>query len=217
MLESFTLVIGNYNYSSWSLRAWLTLRKSGAPFDVVRLPMDTPEFHERVRQYSPTGRVPVLLADNLTVWDSLAISEYLAERYPQACLWPESEGNRAVARSIAAEMHSGLGALREEFPMNCRGRDRKVQASDRAAGDLDRVEQWLRTCRNLVSGNGPVFGHYTITDSMLIPVLLRFNTYGLAKTRLSKEYLDWVLSDEDVIDWMKHAEKEVEIIEHEER
>ena len=217
MPESMTLVIGNYNYSSWSLRAWITLRKSGAAFEVIRLPMDTSEFQERIGDYSPTRRVPVLIVGDLRVWDSLAISEFLADRFPMARLWPEDAAHRAVARSIAAEMHSGLMAMREEFPMNCRARDRRFQPSEKAAQDLARVEQWLQTCRQLVPGSGALFGHYTITDGMLIPVLLRFNTYGLAKTGLAQEYLDWVLKDVDVMEWMKHAAREIEVIEHDER
>jgi glutathione S-transferase len=193
------------------------LRKTPANFQVIRLAMDTPEFYDLVGNYSPTGRVPVLIGNELTVWDSLAISEFLADCYPQARLWPEDMALRAVARSIAAEMHSGLAAMRNEFPLNCRGRERVVQASEQAAMDLGRVEQWIQTCRALVPGSGPLLGHYTITDSMLIPVLLRFRTYGLAKTRLSREYLEWVLKDADVIDWLEHAEKEIEVIEHEER
>jgi len=217
MPKSMTLVIGNCNYSSWSLRAWMTLRKSGAAFEEVRLAMDTSEFHDRIGDYSPTRRVPVLIEGNLKIWDSLAISEFLAERFPVARLWPQDAGQRAVARSIAAEMHSGLLAMREEFPMNCRARDRHFQPSRQAGQDLARVEQWLQTCRQLVPGTGALFGHYTITDSMLIPVLLRFNTYGLAKTSLSQEYLDWVLRDADVMEWMTRAAREIEVIEHDER
>lgn len=217
MPKAFTLVIGNRNYSSWSLRAWLTLRKTGADFDVVRIPMDTDEFQQRIGEYSPTRRVPVLRAGDLTIWDSLAISEYLAEQFSEARLWPAEASHRAIARSISAEMHSGLMALREEFPMNCRARGRKVQASAQAARDLARVEQWLETCRGLKPGSGALFGHFTIIDSMLIPVLLRFNTYGLAKSVLAREYLEWVLADPDVVEWMELAEKETEVIEHEER
>lgn len=217
MAKAFTLVIGNRNYSSWSLRAWLTLRKSGADFDVLRIPMDTDEFQRRIGDYSPTRRVPVLQAGALTVWDSLAISEYLAELFSEARLWPDDPSQRAIARCISAEMHSGLMAMRNEFPMNCRGRDRKVQASPEAMRDLARVEQWLVICRELKPGSGALFGHFTIIDSMLIPVLLRFNTYGLAKSDLAKEYLEWVLADPDVREWMKLAEKETEVIEHEER
>lgn len=217
MTQAYTLVIGNRNYSSWSLRAWLTLRKSGAEFDVIRIPMDTDEFQQRIGEYSPTRRVPVLKAGELTIWDSLAISEYLAERFGEARLWPEDPGHRAIARSISAEMHSGLMAMRDEFPMNCRGRERKVVPSPQATRDLARVEQWLETCRELKPGRGALFGHFTIIDSMLIPVLLRFNTYGLATSELAKEYLQWVLADADVREWMEFAEKETEVIEHEER
>lgn len=217
MPKAFTLVIGNRNYSSWSLRAWLPLRKSGADFDVVRIPMDTDEFQRRIGEYSPTRRVPVLKAGDLTIWDSLAISEYLAEQFSEASLWPDDPSHRAIARSICAEMHSGLMAMRDEFPMNCRGRNRKVQGSPQAMRDLARVEQWLETCRGLKPGSGALFGHFTIIDSMLIPVLLRFNTYGLATSDLAKEYLDWVLADADVREWMELAEKETEVIEHEER
>jgi glutathione S-transferase len=217
MPKPFTLVIGNRNYSSWSLRAWLPLRKTGVDFDVVRIPMDTDEFQQRIGEYSPTRRVPVLQAGDLTIWDSLAISEYLAEQFSEARLWPDNPSHRAIARSISAEMHSGLMAMRDEFPMSCRARDRQVQGSPQAMQDLARVEQWLEVCRGLKPGNGALFGHFTIIDSMLIPVLLRFHTYGLAKSDLAKEYLEWVLADADVREWMELAEKETEVIEHEER
>lgn len=212
-----TLIIGNYNYSSWSLRAWLALRKTGAEFQVLRLPMDTPEFERRVREFSPTGRVPVLRDDDRVIWDSLAICEYLAERYPQARLWPAAAAARALGRCIAAEMHSGLSALREEFPMNCRALGRQVQPSALALGDLARVDQWIADCRALQPGSGWLLGEFSITDSMLVPVLLRFNTYGLARTAATREYMDWVLADADVREWMENAAREPEIIEHEER
>ena len=121
-LTQFTLVIGNYNYSSWSLRAWIALRHTGADFDVIRIPLDRPETKAAILAQSPAGKVPVLREGGLTVWDSLAICEYLAERFPAARLWPEDREARATARAAGAEMHAGFAALRRHMPMDCRAR-----------------------------------------------------------------------------------------------
>jgi glutathione S-transferase len=211
------LVIGNYSYSSWSMRAWLAVSATGAPFQSVRIPMDCPEFERRIGDYSPTRKVPVLLAGEDVVWDSLAICEYLAERFPATGLWPDDPASRALARSISCEMHSGLPSLRAELPFNCRATGRRVQLGSAARGDIVRVQEWITECRRRKAGEGWLFGRFGIIDCMLIPVLLRFNTYGLAQGGELKPYLAWILRDRRVRNWLDLAAAETETLQHEER
>jgi glutathione S-transferase len=175
------LIIGNRNYSSWSLRAWLVAARCGVPLEVVRLPLDTPEFAARVHALSPSGRVPALQLDGLQVWDSLAIAETLAERFPAAGLWPADAAARAEARAISAEMHAGFGALRRELPMNIRAR-RRVDVSAAAATDIARVCGIWASCRARFPAKGPwLFGAWSIADAMYAPVVTRFVTYGVGE------------------------------------
>ena len=126
-MTDMTIVLGNKNYSSWSLRGWLAVKRSGADFDEVVIPLYRGDYMDEIRRYSPSGRVPVLHHGEVVVWDSLAIGEYLAEMFPEAGLWPADRDARAVARAVSAEMHAGFAALRDHLPMNIRGRfpDRK--------------------------------------------------------------------------------------------
>lgn len=175
------LIIGNRNYSSWSLRAWLVAARCGMPLEVVRLPLDTPEFAARVHALSPSGRVPALQLDGFQVWDSLAIAETLAERFPAAGLWPADAAARAEARAISAEMHAGFGALRRELPMNIRAR-RRVDVSAAAAADIARVCGIWASCRARFAAEGPwLFGAWSIADAMYAPVVTRFVTYGVGE------------------------------------
>src|SRR5439155_1320019 len=136
----YTLVIGNKNYSSWSLRPWLLLKQSGLAFEEVRVPLYLASSKETLRRYGPSGKVPVLLDGAVTVWDSLAISEYLAERHPERQLWPNDVLQRAVARSISAEMHSGFTALRSNMSMNCRGFFPGLGRTVEVAADIERIQ-----------------------------------------------------------------------------
>ena len=143
------------------------LAETGIPFDEVRVPMDTPTFKDEVRRLSPAARVPVLLLDNETVWDSLAIGETLAERWPEKGLWPDDPAARAHARSISAEMHSGFIALREAMPMNCRAMGRKVPLPDALTADIDRVFAiWTDCHQRYTDGDGWLFGRFSIADAM---------------------------------------------------
>ncbi len=146
-MSRMTLVIGNKNYSSWSLRGWLLVKRTGAPFDEVRVVLDTPTTRAELLRHSPSGRVPVLHDGDVTVWDSLAICEYLAERFPAAGLWPDERAARAWARAVSAEMHAGFAALRDAMPMNCRAH---LPGKGRAPGvqdDIDRITELWRDCR----------------------------------------------------------------------
>ncbi|MBC7973199.1 MAG: glutathione S-transferase, partial [Verrucomicrobia bacterium] len=144
---TLTLVIGNKNYSSWSLRPWLAMRQFGIDFNEVRLALYTPESSQQIRQYSPAGKVPVLLDDTLTVWDSLAILEYLAEGFPTLPWLPETKAARVIARSICAEMHSGFPALRHHMPMNCRAKLPGKGITSEVQIDIDRITAIWRSCR----------------------------------------------------------------------
>lgn len=209
------LVIGNKNYSSWSLRAWLILAKLEIEFEEVLVPLSSEGYKERLLSYSPTGKVPVYLEDGLVIWDTIAIAEYLAEKYPQ--LLPKDIKQRAKARSISAEMHSGFFALREKMPMNCRAIGRRVQITKELAADIDRVRAIWTNCRNENAKAGSwLFGSFSLADAMYAPVVFRFNTYGVSGDRAATEYMQTVLQDSDVRQWYEAAIKEPEVIEQEE-
>ena len=213
-----TLVIGNRNYSSWSLRAWLFMAHAGVDFETLRLPLDTPEFQRRIGDYSPSRTVPVLLDGHRRVWDSLAICEYVAERFGGVDAWPSDEGARALARSISCEMHAGFAALRAELPMNCRARGRRVEAGAAATRDIARVVSIWEEARTAHGATGPwLFGHFSIADAMYAPVALRFATYGTPLTGAAADYAATVLADGAVSEWLEEAAVEQETIEREER
>jgi glutathione S-transferase len=206
------LVIGNYNYSSWSLRAWLALRKSGTRFDVVRLPLDTPEFAAAIGRYSPTGRVPVLHHQGRQIWDSLAIAEYANEQFAGGALLPADASERARARSLMAEMHSGFTALRQAMPMNCRAR-RRLPVSPEVGADVTRIDALWTECRRAASAAGPwLFGAFSLADAFFAPVASRFHTYGVPLSATAAEYRDSVLSDADMIEWLRAGREEPEVV-----
>ncbi|WP_019508671.1 glutathione S-transferase family protein [Pleurocapsa sp. PCC 7319] len=209
------LIIGNKNYSSWSLRAWLILAKLGIKFEEVRVSLFREGYKEQLLRYSPTGQVPVYLENELVIWDSLAIAEYLAEKH--SGLLPRNINQRALARSLAAEMHSGFLALRSQMPMNCRATGRQVEITDGLAADINRVQTIWTTCRNQNRQLGSwLFGEFSIVDAMYVPVVFRFNTYGVECDSLATEYMNNVLNDPDVMSWLEAAKNETEVIEEEE-
>ncbi len=211
------LVIGNRNYSSWSLRAWLALVKSGAEFDVERLPLDTPRFHAEIGRYSPTRRVPVLLHGERTVWESLAIAEYANEIFAGNGLWPAGEVARAHARSVSAEMHAGFPALRGQMPMNCRARGRSVARTPALARDIERITALWTECRDRFGHAGPwLYGGFSVADAMFAPVVSRFRTYGEALAGPAGDYAAMVMDDPDVSTWMAAAALEPETVEADE-
>jgi glutathione S-transferase len=177
-VEEFELVIGNKAYSSWSLRPWLVLKHTGAPFSETRVPLYVHGYKEELLKHGPSGRVPILKHGELTVWDSLAICEYLAEVFSKAGLWPEHAAARATARAVSAEMHSGFMAIRGAMPFNCRAKGRRVPITVEIQKEIDRVLTLWRSCREAHGRGGPwLFGRFTIADAMFIPVALRFITY----------------------------------------
>jgi glutathione S-transferase len=208
-MAEFVLFHGNKNYSSWSMRAWLALKASGVDFDEVAFHLGEPGVRERIRRHSPTGRVPALRHGDLTIWDSLAIGEYLAERAPDAGLWPASREERAVARSVCAEMHSGFQALRTHMPFNVR---RSSPGKGRAPGvqdDIERIAQIWVSCREKQGADGPfLFGRYGLADVFFAPVVTRFQTYAVELDGVSNAYASAILEHADVADWYRAARAE---------
>jgi glutathione S-transferase len=204
-----TLVIGNKNLSSWSLRPWLVLKHFGLPFEEVKLPLDTPAFHRDIVKYSPTRRVPLLIEGELKIWDSLAIAEYLNEQV-QGRAWPTDASARALARAVSAEMHSGFGALRTHWPMKAIGHA-SVTLPTEGLTDVGRVQQLWHECRSQYAQRGPwLFGEYSIADAMYAPVALRFRHYGAKLANATVEaYYQQLIQDPHVQDWIKDAEVEV--------
>jgi glutathione S-transferase len=206
-MAPLTLVIGNKNYSSWSLRAWLFLKHAGLKFDEVLIALDTPTTHEEIERYGPSGRVPVLRQGELCVWDSLAICEYAAELAGTG--WPSSREARALARAVCAEMHSGFSNLRTLWPMNARARHRRTAMMPALEADIERVDEIWNDCRRRCGSGGPwLFGEYTVADAMYAPVVLRFNTYGARTSESTRWYMATVLEDAALQEWLQAAKLE---------
>jgi glutathione S-transferase len=217
-VSTLTLVIGNKNYSSWSLRPWFALKRAGIPFAEVRIPLRVPQTRERILEYSPSAKVPLLVDGAIKVWESLAILEYLAEKYPQKCGWPADPAVRAHARSAAAEMHAGFAALRTELPMNCRARRSGVVPSAAACEDIDRILALWRGARESHGRAGPwLFGAPSPADAMFAPVALRFLTYGVAAPGPAGDFVGAVRDAPAIREWLEDARKEPEVIEEVER
>ena len=206
-----TLVIGNKNYSSWSLRPWLLLREAGVGFDEVRLPLDTAEFRDGIGRWSPTRRVPVLRDGDLVVWDSLAICEYASERWLAGGGWPADPEARAVARSAAAEMHSGYAALRAQLPMNVRRQPDGRHWDEDAQRDIDRVQALWRELRTRFGGDGDFLcGDFGIVDAMFAPVCVRFRGYGVRTDDTAGAFMDAIFGLPAMREWIASARAEAE-------
>ncbi|MGB6604965.1 MAG: glutathione S-transferase family protein [Steroidobacteraceae bacterium] len=206
-MPQLTLVIGNRNYSSWSLRAWLCMKRAGLAFEEIVIPLDLPSTREQLELYTPNGRVPVLLADQLTVWESLAICEYVHELTGKG--WPQAPAARAVARAVSAEMHSGFATLRSLWPMNARARNRRAATTAALAADVERIDEIWNDCRHRFGAGGPwLFGEYSIADAMYAPVVLRFKTYGAHISDTARWYMASVLEDATLQEWLQAAKQE---------
>jgi len=188
---SLTLVLGNKNYSSWSMRPWVALRAAGIAFDEVVIPLYAgDDSKRRILESTPSGKVPALIDGDVTVWDSLAIIEYAAERFPDAKLWPQDRAARALARSVSAEMHSGFMALRNECGMNLHRPVRAKALSDDALANVARVQEVWSDCRSRFGKGGPfLFGAFSAADAMYAPVVTRFRTYAIEVSAVSREYM----------------------------
>ena len=212
------LYIGNKNYSSWSLRAWLMAAKSGVDFEEVILKLDTPSFYQQLSGISPTLRVPTLIDGDVTVWDSLAICEYLNDTYLAGEAWPSEPKQKAKARSIANEMHSGFNALRNELPMNIRA-TRCLQLSDAAKKDIKRIDEiWSQQMHEYDTADtgGWLFGTWSIADMMFAPVVMRFRTYGIIVSDASRRYMAHVAECPTMQRWIADALKETHIVDADE-
>ena len=205
-MADFELVIGNKNYSSWSLRPWLAMTHFGIPFRETMILLDTPTMKAEILAHSPAGRVPVLKHGELRIWDSLAILEYLAERFPEHGFWPADRAARAHARSLAAEMHAGFPDLRRELPLDCRARRPDHRWSDLAAADIDRIKAiWTGSRRTYGTGGDFLCGGFGAVDAMYAPVVSRFVTYGVALDDAAADYRDAVWNLPAMQAWLSAA------------
>ena len=213
------LVIGNKHYSSWSLRPWLLMRARGVEFDEVVVPLDTPEFHARIATLSPSRRVPALAHGGVTIWDSLAICEYVDEQFLGRTGWPSERAARATARSLACEMHSGFQALRTECPMNVLRRlEKPLSISQAAAADIARIEaMWSDARERFGAGGDFLFGAFGIVDAFFAPVVTRLNTYAQPVSAATRRYMDAVLALPAMHQWIADARAEPHVIEKYER
>jgi len=210
------LVIGNKNYSSWSMRPWVLLRQAQIPFEEVQLKFDESKGGLTVagiEKYSAAGKVPVLMIDGEPVWDSLAICETVAEMHPEKHLWPEDDHARRVARSICAEMHSGFQALRGAMPMNIRSRHPGKGMTPESRKDIDRVIALWTDCRERFGGAGNfLFGRFSIPDAFYAPVVMRFHTYAVKLPPVAQAYCEAVQALSAVREWIEAARRETEFV-----
>jgi glutathione S-transferase len=213
IVMAFTLVIGNKNYSSWSMRPWLALKGARIPFDEIVVPLYRPESKAKLLGFSPAGKVPVLIDGDVTVWDSLAIIEYVADLHPEVRLWPEDRASRALARTVAAEMHAGFAALRTECGMNIHRPPAARALSDEAKANIDRIQDIWSECRARYSHHGPfLFGAFGAADAMYAPVVWRFLTYAIDVRPVVRAYMDTMQAMPAWREWREAAVAEPWII-----
>jgi len=216
-MSEFTLVIGNKNYSSWSLRAWIWMKHLGLEFDEIRVSLFTETMCDQLAPYFSNCKVPVLQHDGIEIWDSLAILEYLVGLFPEQGL-PTDLKACAVARSLCSEMHSSFAALRNELPMNCRREPSPLLLSDACVADIDRVQAlWDYAGRYSEGDENWLFGKFSIADAMYAPVVLRFHRYQVPLNDPASAYVDRLLNHPAMIEWVAAARAETAIIEQEER
>lgn len=208
MSESIVLIAGNRNTSSWSLRAWLALRKSNVSFQEHWIDLEGQDAAAQLTKVSPSGLVPVLVHRGEVIWDSLAIAEYASEVFAGGKLWPSDVQQRAMARSVASEMHSGFLELRQRMPMNCRGQNLGVEWTPTLEREVVRIGGIWRHC--LTKSQGPwLFGQFSIADIMYAPVAFRFLSYGVKLGTIEQEYVRGLLSDPDMREWLSCCLTEV--------
>ncbi|MDO8299001.1 glutathione S-transferase family protein [Lacisediminimonas sp.] len=206
------LVIANKNYSSWSMRPWVALTAFDIPFEEIRICLDRPDTYQQIALYSPSGRVPVLIADGHAIWDSLAICEYLAEQFPRHGMWPRDLRARATARSICAEMHASFSGLRHDMSMNIRAsRPGKGRTPD-AQADIGRICEIWEQCLSGFGHRGFLFGDFSIADAFYAPVVMRFLTYDVALAPALQAYVERVAEHPAVALWVAQAHAETEAI-----
>jgi glutathione S-transferase len=208
-MADITIYIGNKAYSSWSLRAWLPLKRLGLPFDEIMILLYEDGSKSLILEQSPSGKVPALRHRDRVVWESLAIGEYLAEEFPAARLWPEHQGARALARAVSAEMHAGFANLRRELAMNLRRIIPGRRFGADCLAEIGRIQAIWRDCRAHHGAEGPfLFGHFTIADAMYAPVVTRFRTYGIALDPVCAAYAEAILALPAMQAWSESARAE---------
>ena len=205
-MPALELVIGTKAWSSWSLRPFLALKATGRKFKETLIPLRWSGTAQGIRRHSPSGRVPALKHGKLTVWESLAICEYLAEAFPTSGLWPKDKAARALARSVSNEMHAGFAALRQALPMDVNARRPTPVLTDAVRNDIARIAAIWKDCRKKYGKGGPfLFGRFTIADAMYAPVCTRFVTYGVKLDRTCAAYVKAVMALPAMKEWAKAA------------
>lgn len=212
-----TLVIANKLYSSWSLRPWLLMRQLGLLFEEILIPLDLPDTAARIREHSPAGKVPILIDGDVRVWESIAIMDYVADHLAPGRVWPEERAARAMARSVAAEMHAGFSALRSACPMNLGKRYAFRDRGPAVARDVERATAIFREARERFGAGGPfLFGAFSAADAMYAPLVTRLDTYAIPVDPVSQAYIDTVLALPAFQEWRAAALLEPWVVAHDE-
>jgi len=214
---ALTLVIGNKNYSSWSFRPWIAMKAAGIAFDEVLISLEAQDFKARVSKISGTGKVPALVDGDVHIWESLAILEYLAEKFPAAKLWPQDAAARAHARAVASEMHAGFQPLRKACPMNMWRPVKKLTLDADVIANVQRIDALWADCRTRFGAGGPfLFGSFGAADAMYAPVVARFHTYDVTVSETSRAYMTAVMALPAWIEWTRAALREPWVLPHDE-
>ncbi|MDA1097493.1 MAG: glutathione S-transferase family protein [Proteobacteria bacterium] len=209
-MPTYRLIIGDRNLSSWSLRVWLLLRQFELPFELVTVDLDQPDTRDKILAYSPGGRVPILQTRDQTIWESLAIIEFVAENHPDLLIWPRDAALRARARVLAAEMHAGFTSLRDELSFNCQARVPMPSLSMAAKADVKRMTDIWREARQVHQGSCQnrgdfLFGPFSAADAMFAPVAVRFNHYSVPLDDTCRAYVEALLQLPNMVAWMADA------------
>jgi glutathione S-transferase len=212
-MANLTLLIGNKNYSSWSLRPWLYMMQLGIDFEEIRIPLYTPEMKSQLEPCFSDSKVPVLIDDGYSIWDSLAIMEYLADKFPQNVSWPAYIKARATARSVSCEMHSSYMALRNEISMNCRAKQHQLPLSTETQQDIERIIALWRHCKRFYGQDGKwLFSQFTIADAMFAPIAIRLHKVDYPMQGIEAEYMDTLYKNKHMQNWIKAGRVETEVL-----
>lgn len=215
MKNKFTLIIGNKNYSSWSLRPWLVMKYFHIPFHEILIPLYQEGYKQKILKYSPSGKVPLLIHKRLAVWETIAICEYLAEQFPKKNLWPKNKEARALARAVSAEMHAGFMNLRKNCPMNVRENKPKVGLNSDVKKDIERITNIWEDCRRRFGKGGDfLFGKFCIADAFYAPIVWRFNTYKIPLSGIPGKYFDAMIDLPAMQKWREASIQEPWAIGH---
>lgn len=211
------LIIGNKNYSSWSLRPWILLKYFKIPFEEILIPLYEGKYKQKILKYSPNGKVPALIHGSVVIWESLAICQYIADLFPKKRMWPQHMRDRALAYSIAQEMHAGFTQLRTHMPCNIRSRYPGCGMTPEVKKDIDRILEIWSACRKRFKNQGPfLFGYFTVADAMYLPIVTRLRTYGVALKGLSRDYAETMLGLPAFKEWEEAGTRESWIVERSE-